>query len=114
MTNPLTLVAILTIAHLKVRVYETPTLPDGVFGRFDYDLATVSIKADLQPAHKLEVFWHEVTHAALWAYGHDDRKMDEEAVCTAVGKIMAVLWLNNACTLASVYGRYSKEKTNAS
>jgi hypothetical protein len=113
MTSPLTLVAILDIAHLTVRVYEGP-LPEGVFGRFDYETACIMVRPDLKPPHKLEVFWHEVMHAALWAYGHDDRKMDEEAVCTAVGKIMAALWITNARTLAEIYGRYNgKETPNA-
>lgn len=88
------------LGHWQIEVIwaKGPKHSDGtdVYGMWSSRYKTITLDTDLSDDLFLaEILWHELTHAILEYFGVDEFSSDQEIVCQAMGRGMALLLKDN-------------------
>lgn len=88
------------LGDLKVSL-EGPIDDGESFGEASFRDRIIRVDGTLDPDARVQTFFHEVVHYALWDSGVHNvlPKKNEEAVCDALGSFLAQLALNGQLKL---------------
>lgn len=93
----------LRVGHLTVEVvFFDPKERPKDRGYYDPEAHRIGICSALPPEEQIEVLFHELVHAWLWASGHSGVKnMTEERLASLFGRAFAALLVQNAPAMLS-------------
>lgn len=83
------------IGHIEYDITDVPNLVtdsgQSLFGNVSYSRETIQLDKNLTPARRLEVLLHEIVHAIINEYGHEQN----ETLVNAVGLGLANVIVDN-------------------